>query len=206
MAGNPLASSPELWKPVIGFEALYEVSSQGRVRSLPRPRTSGRVLAPKFDKKGYVRVSLGRGNTRQVHRLVLQAFVRSPKVKEEAAHLDGNPSNNCLENLAWKTSKENKEDQRRHGTLPLGAARPNAKLSDDDVRMIRQLRAAGVMWKDIERGFPNVHRGKLIDAGIGNSYRHVSDVAPIGRRLRIIERNRVSSPGRSQSSNEAGPA
>lgn len=192
MADNKIAPDEEFWKPVVGFEGLYDVSSWGRVRSLPRERTSGRVLRPKFDHKGYVRVSLGKGNVRQVHRLVLEAFSGPAGAGREGAHLDGNPSNNRLENLAWKTSAENKADQRRHGTLPLGDARPNAKLSDDDVRVIRRARAIRTPWKEIRRDFPHIHWTKLMDAAIGNSYRHVVDVPPIGRRLRILQRANLS--------------
>lgn len=112
------AKSEETWKPVKGFEGLYEVSDLGRVKSLIADRngrkTSGfssRILKPGSDGCGYLRVRLTGhdGNLHQwlVHRLVLIAFVGEEKGKPQANHINGIKSDNRLENLEWVTRSEN---------------------------------------------------------------------------------------------------
>lgn len=121
----------EEWRPVVGAVG-YEVSSRGRVRSLDRTRTyarvdpasrrlvivarahRGRVLQPGTAKSGHQIVVLGRGQTRLVHRLVLEAFVGPAPANMEACHGDDDPANNNLENLRWGTRSENLADYRRN--------------------------------------------------------------------------------------------
>lgn len=107
------------WRPVLDYEGLYEVSSDGRVRSLPRPRTRGRILVPRVNGNGYLQLKLcasGVPLTRKVHQLVCEAF-RGPRQEGQVVrHLDGNRLNNCASNLAWGTPSENMQDSVRHGT------------------------------------------------------------------------------------------
>jgi NUMOD4 motif/HNH endonuclease len=108
------------WKPVPGYEGLYEVSTEGQVRSFRRRGTSGKVLSRGHAKRGgYLTVSLLRGchqSTRPVHSLVLEAFVGPRPEGAEIRHLDGDPTNARLSNLAYGTRSENVLDKRRHGT------------------------------------------------------------------------------------------
>ena len=101
----------EIWKPVKGYEGLYEVSNLGRVRSLPRTevcgslirKRCGRELKP-YVRNGYMRVTLSKygAHTRiYVHRLVAIAFIPNPKSLPFINHKDENPSNNSAENLEW---------------------------------------------------------------------------------------------------------
>mgnify|MGYP002606053720 CR=1 FL=1 len=115
----------EVWKAVPNYEGKYEVSSLGRVRSLPhfvRGRNAkgvrflrlspGRVLRPGKTKSGHVSVAIGRGNSRLVHQLVLEAFV-GPRPKSidgmtvDVLHINGIPSDNRLENLKYGSRGEN---------------------------------------------------------------------------------------------------
>ena len=117
----------ETWKSVVGREGLYEVSDQGRVRSVDRTvhykdgrtrRLKGRVLKPWKNRKGYLLAALyGEGKTRTkfVHRIVLEAFVGDRPEGLETLHIDGNPANNHVGNLKWGTSSENALDKVRHG-------------------------------------------------------------------------------------------
>lgn len=103
-----------MWRPVFGAEGLYEVSDRGEVRSRPRERTRGGILAPRMYSK-YMMVDLGRGNHRLVHRLVLEAFIGPCPPGLEARHVNGDHTDNSLPNLLWGTRSENTLDQVRHG-------------------------------------------------------------------------------------------
>lgn len=120
--------STEEWRPVPGWDDLYEVSSSGSVRALPREIThrSGRVYtrASRFLKPrrmsvgGHVRVALYRNYHREdvfIHRLVLLAFVGTPDEGQECCHNNGIPDDNRLENLRWGTRAENVADAIKHG-------------------------------------------------------------------------------------------
>lgn len=127
----------ERWRPVVGYEGLYEVSDLGRVRSLPRVehwtrgfmrRRGGRVLAQILDSKGYPKVNLslgGKVTQLAVHRLVLLAFTGPQPDDTEACHWNGVPTDNRVANLRWDTRSANAADAIRHGTF--GALRRNRK-------------------------------------------------------------------------------
>ena len=142
----------ERWKAVQGFESLYEVSNQGRIKSLKRtfvrsdgkPLTvSERILKGSKDTKGYLQVELkkdGQRIIRFVHRLVAEAFVENPDCKSQVNHKDGNKLNNVAENLEWVTCKENINHAWENDLNKpfLGENHPNHKLTEDDVRFIRK--------------------------------------------------------------------
>lgn len=123
----------EVWKPVVGFEGLYEVSSKGRVRSIQfhgKPRN--KLLSQSNRKYGYKQVKLrdwkkGFIVTAQVHRLVAKAFIPNPENKPQVDHIDTVPWNNNLENLRWTTPLEN---QRNPVTL--------SRLSSNMIEMNRK--------------------------------------------------------------------
>lgn len=144
-------SEKENWKPVVGFEGLYEVSDQGRVRSLNRVRSNGRFYPSKIlspPKRGrYLKVSLISGGVhfqRSVHRLVLEAFVGpAPEDKPFGLHLNDIPTDNRLENLRWGNASENKFDEIRNGNnfarnkiyCPQGHKLSGSNLSASDLRL-----------------------------------------------------------------------
>lgn len=107
----------EHWKPVFGFESLYEVSDFGRVRSIPHFVKTGcgeRLTAPKILSlqkctNGYLVVSLGRKHKHElVHRLVACAFISPPPFENaEVNHKNRNKSDNRVTNLEWVTPSEN---------------------------------------------------------------------------------------------------
>ena len=108
----------EIWRPVVGFEGLYEVSSYGRVKSLKRPYennggiqwTKERILSPGKDKDGYLQVNLhcnGKQHQRKIHRLVAQAFLPNPDNLPMVNHKDEDKTNNRVDNLEWCTAKYN---------------------------------------------------------------------------------------------------
>ena len=108
----------EHWLPVVGYEGLYEVSDQGRVKRLARVGKSWvlpeRILKGCHTHQGYVQVGMF-GKSKRVHRLVLEAFVGPCPEGMVACHYDDNKENNRLENLRWDTERENMWDRTRNG-------------------------------------------------------------------------------------------
>ena len=111
---------PERWLSVVGREGSYEVSDLGRVYSIPRPRTRGGILKPGVNSHGYLVLAFykpGGGRVSvAVHQLVMEAFVGPGPKGMEIRHLDGNPANGALSNLAYGTHGETMRDKRGHGT------------------------------------------------------------------------------------------
>lgn len=113
----------EEWRPVLGYEGLYEVSNFGKVKSLPRKGTKGGILATAKRNKKYnhLTVTLTSNNSTKypfVHKLVLEAFVGLRPEGMECCHGDGDPTNNHLSNLRWDTPSKNTYDSIAHGTHP----------------------------------------------------------------------------------------
>jgi hypothetical protein len=147
----------EEWRPVPGYEGLYEVSDGGLVFSVPRivgrartgPKSAGgNILTPQANPRdGRLFVHLcraGRQRRWHVHRLVGLAFLGPLPAGLETRHLDGNHLNNHVSNLAYGTTGENHLDAVRHGTAPMGVNHHRARLTEDQVRDIRARHAAGV--------------------------------------------------------------
>jgi hypothetical protein len=98
----------EEWKIITDFPG-YQISNQGRVRRAKASRRLGyqRILSQKLDKDGYFQIHLSHNNEsfhRTVHRLVAEAFIPRVPNKLTVDHIDGKPTNNCVENLRWEDS------------------------------------------------------------------------------------------------------
>lgn len=108
-------NNEEIWKDIIGYEGLYQVSSLGRVRSLDKYDSmnrfyEGRILKLFADRLGYLSVVLYSNSKRKhylVHRLVAEAFIHNPDNLPQVNHKDENPSNDNVENLEWCDGKYN---------------------------------------------------------------------------------------------------
>jgi hypothetical protein len=156
----------ETWKPVLGYEGLYEVSSTGRVRSLDHlvknryglALRGGRVLRQTPDRAGYLQVNLSKENvvtTAKVHRLVAKAFIGDPPtVDSHVNHKDFRKANNAVANLEWFTRQQNHRHAVAAGRLD-GAVSPRRakKLSVEKVRAIKAAIAAGGTWRATAKRF-----------------------------------------------------
>lgn len=126
---------PEEWRPVPDAP-LYESSNLGRVRRIRYVPVVGAR-----DRNGYYRANLaidGGRKHKPIAHLVAEAFLGPRPEGMHVAHLDGNPRNNCVANLAYVTPQENIDHQAVHGTRARGERCGNSKLSADDVRWIRE--------------------------------------------------------------------
>lgn len=111
-----LSKETEVWKDVVGYEGLYQVSSFGRVKSLPKKKgygegyTQKEKLLKNANNGQYLFVRLGRDGKYKnlfVHRMVAQAFIPNVERKSDVNHKNGIKTDNRAENLEWNTRQEN---------------------------------------------------------------------------------------------------
>lgn len=150
----------EIWKPVVGYEDLYEVSSDGRVRSKGRyvkqyrglRWIEGSILKPQLRGQGYLSVWLYRHPEPRkqvsVHRLVAEAFCdRKDESYEEVNHLNENKQDNRADNLEWCTKQYNCS----YGSRP--AAIGKRHINGVRSKPIRQYTLSGEFVKE----YPSIH-------------------------------------------------
>lgn len=136
----------EEWRDVVGQEGLYQVSDQGRVRSISRQyidasgakrNLKGRILKPKCKADGHTQVDL-LGGMVHIHKLVLLAFVGPYPDGKMCLHLNHLPDDNRLSNLRYGTRRENSLADFRVGTrCHAGSKNPRAKLTEATAKEIR---------------------------------------------------------------------
>jgi len=145
----------EIWKPIVGYEEFYEISSCGRVKSIfggqgSKYKINDGIVKGWVQKvrKGYSRklVALSDRKTKskgfKVHRIMLIAFVGPPKKGQVSRHINGDSLDNRIENLAWGTQLENIQDSIKHGThskppIHYGEKHHNAKITNEQVEIIK---------------------------------------------------------------------
>ena len=166
----------EVWKDIDGYEGLYQVSNLGRVRSLncyvPRRNRwggitqmykNGVILASTRENESrYLTVSLyknGKRHLKYVHRLVAIAFVENPNEYQEVNHIDEDKLNNEACNLEWcdRTYNANYGKLKNHFR---GSKNPSCKLTESDVKEIRELISKGISDLEISEKF-NVCRDTI---------------------------------------------
>ena len=134
--------SEEIWAVIPGWEA-YEASTLGRIRRIK----TGLILSQNEDQDGYLRLNLscdGRRKNFRVNILIMRTFKGEPPPgKTQVAHWDGDMKNNSFGNLRYATNKENTEDKRRHGRMPMGEKSHMARLSDANARLMLAERMSG---------------------------------------------------------------
>lgn len=136
----------EIWRPIIGYEEIYEVSNLGRVKGLNRLSSSGKRLQskikkPSYNRKKYLIMSLhkdGINKTNSVHRLVAKAFIPNVNNLPQVNHKDGIKIHNYVDNLEWVTNLENMQHAVIMGLLGDRTGEKNGKAlsSNKEVEII----------------------------------------------------------------------
>lgn len=179
---DQLTADSVVYKDIPGFPG-YRVGSDGTIwtnkcrnrRGVYQREWVQRVTQPNNDAL-YLCVNLfvDRKTVRvKVARLVLLAFVGPCPPGMECCHGDGNPKNDALANLRWDTRLGNNRDRRRHGTIPRGEKVGGAKLTAEQVKGIRGLRAGGMSLLAIAAKF-NVSAGTVSEVARRGTWKHVA--------------------------------
>lgn len=156
------------WRPVVGYEGLYEVSNDGQVRSLDmyvscghgaKRLKPGRMKTIVRNNRGYCCIMIchnGKTITRLLHRLVAEAFVPNTDNKPQVNHIDGNIENNSAVNLEWVSDNENK----KHSDIKSGGTqRPKRPVIVTDTKTSEVLSFGGL--REAERTLGLDHRSAL---------------------------------------------
>lgn len=178
----------EEWRDVVGYEGFYQVSNLGRVKSLSRTviriskygkevqqQVHEKILTINRANKIRRMVLLWRNNKCKnflIYRLVLEAFYGPCPKGYQACHNDGDRTNDVLTNLRWDTPTNNCKDRKRHGTESHGEIHYNSKLTNDKVKLIRQLYRAGHQQKMIAKWF-NVDNSNIGHIVNRRSWKHL---------------------------------
>lgn len=187
----------EIWKPILKWESLYEVSNLGRVRRLP----SHRLRKPRLTSKGYLQVGLydrGRQEFRQVHCYVAEVFISPRPEGKQVNHKDTDKTNNIYCNLEWTTCQENVDHAVLHGLTARGdrsgrrahpesypphifsRVRPeiqgelnkSSKLTNSQVTEIKEALKRGRSLSELGRAY-GVLKGTISKIKTGRSWTHI---------------------------------
>lgn len=161
----------EKWRPVVGYDELYEVSTLGRVRGALVKKKGhlgkkcGNIKHQSLSTTGYYNVMIWKNNNPRlikVHRLVATAFIPNPENKRTINHINCNKTDNRLVNLEWMTYKENLQHARDNGRIPIviGEDAFSSKLTNKDVIEIRILAEMGIRTNTMARLF-EVHAATI---------------------------------------------
>ena len=157
-----------IWRPIPDFEGLYEVSSDGRIRSVGRRigAVVGRIMKPHSDRDGYQRVELRKDHQRivvRIHRVVAKVFIGECPRDKQVDHVDGIKTNNDYSNLEYVTSIENLRRATVLGLKAKGERNGASHLTKSEIILVRTLSTQGI-------------EGKEISAMTGISTSHVSSI------------------------------
>lgn len=161
----------EEWRDALGGE--FRVSNLGRVRLVRgNNRTKSGELVGFDMTAGYRAVSL-RGRFVYVHHLVASAFIGPMPPGMCVNHIDGDKQNNRPENLEYVTHAENMRHAGRTGLMTRGEARPTSKLTEPEVRSIREAVASGEKVARIAARYPHVRYMTVLDIARRKTWRHI---------------------------------
>lgn len=170
----------EIWKNVVGYEEYYMVSNKGRVISKGRTvfKSNGRNckqrdrLLNTYSGDWYHGIVIaidGLRLTKNVHRLVAEAFIPNPKNLPEVNHINGIKSDNKVENLEWCTDLENKRHAIKVGLKPKVCI---SKYTEEQIRRIRIMDGMGMSDREIGE-IVGVNRRSVQTIRTGRQWSHI---------------------------------
>lgn len=157
----------ECWKQL--RDSKYSVSNLGAVRA------DGILMKLQHNTQGYLYVDIweeGKRTQPQVHRLVATLFVDNPENKPTVNHINGVKADNTAQNLEWATWSENLKHAYDTGLNPRGSGKPNAKLTEADIPIIREMLVSGCRNQEVADLF-GVSSGTISEIRFGRSWAHV---------------------------------
>lgn len=179
----------EEWRPVVGYESRYEISSMGRIKSL----LTHKILTLKRDKDGYAIIGLCKGTPpvkqAKVHRLVAEAFIEIAPDNKQVNHKNGVKNDNRVENLEWSTPQKNAEHsfkvlknkcasgdahyaRRKPEWVLRGSANGSAKLTEEAVIYILHASKQNVSRTSLARKF-NISISMISEIVRGKAWKHI---------------------------------
>ena len=177
----------EIWKDIVGYKGLYQVSNLGRVKSLARKIDHGTYIEDRGDvimslvinTHGYYSVVFTKNRKKKnhrVHQLVARAFIPNPENKEMINHIDCNRLNNRVDNLEWCTNSENQLHAIAHGLkTDIGVNHKRSRLNEEEVKFIREhyrFRSPVYNTRTLAEMF-NVSRTVISTLVLGKTYKSV---------------------------------
>ena len=173
----------EIWKDIVGYEGLYQVSNLGNVKSIrvyPRDKKYvNKNLKPVLQKIGYYSFTLCRENSKKIfmlHRLISEAFIDNNNNKPCVNHINGIKTDNRIENLEWVTYSENSKhahDNNLQVSIK-GSSHCNSKLTEDQVVEIRNayIKGSGIYHRHLAEKY-NVSRELIRDVINRKKWKHI---------------------------------
>lgn len=183
-------NTEEIWKVIPDTNELYEASNLGKIRRASGfvsnnnnggLRKVGRELSQKTKSNNYKEVNLyiekQIGKSRYVHRLVVSAFLGKIKEGLQVNHIDGDKSNNNINNLEIVSASDNMKHSYRvlknKNTSFKGEAHGCSKLRNEDVLKIREMFSNGMTPKEINFTYSNVCYGTICSICYRKTWKHI---------------------------------
>ncbi len=178
-----MSNIQEIWKDIIGYEGLYQISNLGRVKVMARNKnvwqasyiSKEKVLKQNLSTSGYYQVALQENNISKhfkVHRLVAIAFIPNPENKPQVNHINGIKTDNRLENLEWATASENRQHAFDIGLNKRGEKHYSTKFTDNDVLDIKERLKKGESCTSISMLY-KVHRKTISHIKNNITWKHL---------------------------------
>jgi len=142
----------EIWKDVIGYEGLYQISNLGRCKRLYKHRKD-KILKPVKTPLGYFNYSFcinSKNKTVSVHRLVALHFIPNLNNYPEVNHIDADKSNYSMDNLEWCTRSQNMKHAHSLGLVfPDKATKTIRKVNEFNKEIILKMKKKGFTLQEI---------------------------------------------------------